>query len=288
MLKKDDFIEIPTGRIHYLQWGEGRQIHFLHANGFCAGVYHPFVSHLGEGLEITASDIRGHGDSAPCDCIPLKLWEPFARDLKEFIIRVMTPPVIGAGHSLGAVVTLMASVLYPELFSRIILIDPVILSPGLLRLISVMRLLGLQHRFPLARKARRRKVRFSSRDEVFTRFSNGRGLFKKWPEEYITAYLECAVAENTDKSVALKCDPELEAQIYESVPSGVWSYVSRVSCPVLAVRGENSDTFLPLAAEKMSRSGKNISVVTIPGAGHFIPMERPRELASVMLEFINS
>ncbi|HOO70866.1 MAG TPA: alpha/beta hydrolase [Spirochaetota bacterium] len=288
MLKKDGFIEISTGRVHYLQWGEGRQIHFLHANGFCAGVYHPFVSHLGEGFEITASDIRGHGDSAPCDCIPLKQWEPFARDLKEFVTRVMTPPVIGAGHSLGAVVTLMASVLYPELFSRIILIDPVILPPRLLRFISVMRFLGQQHRFPLARKARRRKILFQSRDEVFARFSNGRGLFKTWPEEYITAYLNCAVAENTDRSVALKCDPELEARIYESVPSGVWKYVSRVSCPVLAVRGENSDTFLPAAAEKMGRSGKNISVVTVPGAGHFIPMERPRELAAVMLEFINS
>jgi hypothetical protein len=34
----EQFLELPDGRIHYLDWGgDGLAAHFLHGNGFCAG-----------------------------------------------------------------------------------------------------------------------------------------------------------------------------------------------------------------------------------------------------------
>jgi len=58
----ENFINTPDGKIHYLDWGgSGPQVHLLHANGFCAGTYSPFVKHLVDDLHVVASDIRGHG-----------------------------------------------------------------------------------------------------------------------------------------------------------------------------------------------------------------------------------
>ena len=46
----ENFLDTPDGRIHYLDWGgSGPQAHLLHANGFCAGTYSPFVFGLGSG-----------------------------------------------------------------------------------------------------------------------------------------------------------------------------------------------------------------------------------------------
>ena len=129
----EGFVEIPGGRLHYLDWGgPGLQTHLLHANGFCAGIYTPLVKYFTTDLRIVASDIRGHGDSDRAVLEPIRHWDVFANDLKLLVEGAMTPPVIGIGHSLGAVSTLIAAATYPHLFSRIILMDPVVLLPGTL------------------------------------------------------------------------------------------------------------------------------------------------------------
>jgi pimeloyl-ACP methyl ester carboxylesterase len=73
----------------------------------------------------------------------------------------MSPPVIGLGHSLGAVTTYIAAAKYPQLFSCIILLDPPILPRRTIWLITTMKWLGLAGKIPLARTARRRKKTFA-------------------------------------------------------------------------------------------------------------------------------
>ncbi len=137
----------------------------------------------------------------------------------------MSPPVIGMGHSLGAVTTYIAAAMYPQLFSAIILIDPSILP-------------------------RRRRKTFQGKSEALKRFASGRGIFKSWSKEFVEAYLECGLLEKDSETAVLKCDPELEAQIFESVPHDVWRYANRISCPILAIRGVHSDVFSADSAKK--------------------------------------
>jgi pimeloyl-ACP methyl ester carboxylesterase len=85
----------------------------------------------------------------------------------------------------------------------------------------------------------------------------------------------------------LTCDPELEAQIFESVPVGVWRYAGKISCPVLAIRGELSDTFYADSAQRLKGRISDFELVTIPNSGHFIPMEKPEECAQVIRDFLD-
>lgn len=283
----DGFIRIPGGKTHYLDWdGSGPDAHILHANGFCAGTYHPFVKYLTRDLRIIGTDIRGHGDSARYDTGRITHWRLFADDLKLFIENKMRPPVIGIGHSLGAVTTFMAAADYPGLFSGIVLIDPVILPRRMLFVLSLLRLTGLLGWFPLARGARRRKRVFEGKADVQNRFGAGRGIFKTWSREFIDAYLECGFLEKDEKTAILKCEPELEAQIFESAPRDAWSYAPRIQCPVLAIRGETSDTFYPDAARNLGHYIPDYTLVTIPGTGHFVPMENPAACAAEILGFL--
>jgi pimeloyl-ACP methyl ester carboxylesterase len=101
----------------------------------------------------------------------------------------------------------------------------------------------------------------------------------------MVAVLECGLLEKDSETAILKCDPELEAQIFESIPLDVWKYAEKISCPVLAIRGEHSDTFLVDAAESLKRKIADCELVTIADAGHFAPMGKPEECVRVIAEF---
>ncbi len=283
----DGFVATSGGHIHYLDWGgRGPNAHLLHANGFCAGAYSPFVRHLLGDLHVFASDIRGHGGSDPPTHRRIRHWNIFAEDLKRLIESTIAAPVVGIGHSLGAVTTYIAAALYPDLFSSIILIDPPILPRRRLWGLALLRLTGLKGRLSLARKARRRRRVFRGKQEALNRFLAKRGIFKTWSREFVEAYLECGLLEKDEETAVLRCDPELEAQIFESIPVDVWRYGPKIRCPVLAVRGAASDTFLPEAAGRLGSIVSRYDLAVISGAGHFVPMERPEACAGAILDFI--
>ena len=281
-------LDTPDGRIHYLDWGgSGPGAHLLHANGFCAGTYSPFVKHLINDLHVVASDLRGHGDSTQPNAKRVRGWHIFADDLKILIERSMTPPIIGMGHSLGAVTTYIAAAHYPYLFSAIILIDPSILPRRRLMWFAALRMIGLAGNRQLAQSARRRRRTFQGKSEALNRFAAGRGIFKSWSKEFVEAYLECGLLEKDSETAVLKCDPELEAQIFESVPHDVWRYANRITCPVLAIRGEHSDVFTAESARRLKQIIPDCEAATIPDAGHFVPMGKPEKCARVITDFIH-
>jgi pimeloyl-ACP methyl ester carboxylesterase len=282
------YLDTAEGKLHFLDWGgSGPQVHLLHGNGFCAGTYSPFVKYLIDDLHIFASDVRGHGGSDLPTINRIRNYDIFADDLKSLIEQTMSPPIIGLGHSLGAVTTSIAAAKYPRLFSSIILLDPSILPRRILWVLAAMKLVGLGGKIPLAKSARHRKKTFQGKKEALRRFTSGRGIFKTWSKEFVEAYLECGLLEKDPETAILRCDPELEAQIFESVPLNVWTYAKKISCPVLAIRGEQSDVFTADSAERLKYLISDYELVTIPGAGHFVPMGKPEECARAITEFVH-
>ena len=284
---KQGFIDLADCRLHYLDWGgPGLPTHFLHGNGFCAGTYTPFLKYLLDVLHIIASDVRGHGASTHPSGERIRHWRVFAEDLQAIINRTLHPPVIGMGHSLGAVATYISAAIYPHSFSALVLIDPDIFPRRFLWGIALSKMLGFQGRFPLARSARQRRTRFTNKQSALRRFTAGRGIFKTWSKEFVEAYLECGLLEKDAETALIRCDPELEAQIFESVPINIWSYASKIRCPVLVLRGEHSDTFPMESVRRLEQINANVSTRTIPGTGHFLTMEKPETCARAIIEYL--
>ncbi|HSV93852.1 MAG TPA: alpha/beta hydrolase [Desulfobacterales bacterium] len=280
-------VDVPGGRLHYLDWGGGGlPAHFLHGNGFCAGTYAPFLRLLAPDLRVTASDIRGHGESAFERMPPIRHWKVFAEDLALLVTRALGGPVVGMGHSLGAVATTMAAAVHPELFPALVLVDPVFFEPLRLWRVAALRMLGLRGHSPLAVQARRRRRVFKGKAELMRVFAARPGAFKSWAPEFIDAYLECGFLERDAQTAVLRCDPELEAQIFESVPVDVWGYIKRLRCPVLALRGSQSEVFTEGAALRLKRLVPTCTLVTLPGCGHFPAMEQPGECARVIKSYL--
>ncbi|MEW6285623.1 MAG: alpha/beta fold hydrolase, partial [Chloroflexota bacterium] len=139
--------------------GNGLPLHFLHANGYPPECYKPLLELLKTEYRVFGMYLRPLWDgSKPQD---LRTWHPLSDDLLRFLSDREPGPVIGVGHSVGAVVTLRAALREPGRFRALVLIDPVLFVPARLAAWSIIRALGVGDRLhPLIRTAQKRRRTF--------------------------------------------------------------------------------------------------------------------------------
>jgi len=284
---KGSFINTTQGFFHYHVLGESEnQVHFCHGNSLSAGTYLPFLEKLSShDLKIYATDIRGHGFSTKENTTQIKSWDIFIKDLEQVVSSITKPPVIGIGHSIGGYFTYAAAALFPHLFSKVILLDPIIFPLKIVWLAALIRKIGLAGYLPLSRMARAKKSEFYSREAALRHYS-GKGMFTSWKPEYVQAYVDTAIEKDTAITWELCCNPEFEAQIYESVPFNTWHYANHINVPVLVVRGEKSDLFHRQAGIRLTKKIKNSTFIELKERGHFLMIEDPDKIIDTILPFI--
>ncbi|MDT7883996.1 MAG: alpha/beta hydrolase [Thermoflexus sp.] len=264
--------------------GEGPLLHLAVANGFPPACYRPFMRALRE---------VGHGVSLlPRPLWPERpgpergvTWYTLADDLIAAFEARGWRGVVGIGHSMGGVITMVAAVRRPELFSAIVLMDPVLMDPKVLTLFRIIRWLGLGPRLhPLARRARRRRRAWPSREAAAAHLRS-RPLFAAWHPEAFEGYLEEGLLPASDGQVVLAYPPEWEVHIFVNVPHDAWRFVPHIPVPTLVVRGASTDTFTADAEARFRRLKPDAHFAVIPG-GHLFPMERPEETAALVREWL--
>lgn len=267
----------------WTEWGGcGTPLHFGHANGFPPGAYRLLLEELTGAFRVATLAARPLWPGT--DPGAVDSWRPLAGDLRAELTRRGQTGGVGAGHSLGSVLSLLAAAEDPSLFSSLVLIDPVIFT-GLHSLFwGFFKGLGLGGRLPLIRGARRRREVFPDLAAVRSAYS-GKSVFATWLPEVLDDYVRAAFADAGEGQVALRYPKAWEAKIFEVTPAAVWRDLRRLQLPMLVVRGAGSDTFLPAAARRMRRDLPSATVVEMAGCSHFVPMEKPRELAALIVEW---
>ena len=286
-MAKANFIDTPQGGFHYYCLGDSEtQIHFCHGNSLSAGTYLPFLEKLVfHGLKIYAADIRGHGYSTKENTAAVKNWDIFVKDLEQVVSTITKPPVIGIGHSIGGYFTYAAAALYPHLFSKLILLDPIIFPPTMVWSAALIRKAGLAGNLPLTKMTRAKKFKFQSRQAALSHYS-GKGMFKSWQPEYVQAYVDTAIEKKTATGFQLCCNPEFEAQMYQFVPFNTWQHARHITVPVLVVSGQKSDLFYKKAGIRLTQKIRDCTFVELKEQGHFLMMEDPDKTIDTILPFI--
>lgn len=267
--------------------GFGPPLHFAHANGYPPKAYTPFIETLTPRYRVSAMLSRPLWP----DCPPngLRDWSPLADDLLKFLDERGERDVIGVGHSLGAVTTLIAALRRPELFRALVLIDPVLLPYPILFLWTLAYHLGLAHRVhpSIPGTLRRRRV-FESVETMFDNYRR-KPVFNRIDDRGLRAYVEALARPRPDGQVALAYSPEWEATIYMTGPLyewKLWPQLKELRPPLLIVRGEKTDTFFPSAARMVKQRLPQAVIHTVAGTGHLLPMEKPEEVGAVIHEFL--
>jgi pimeloyl-ACP methyl ester carboxylesterase len=270
-------VRVRDLRLHYLDFdGDGPPLVFLHATGFHAWLWLPYAERLRARFRVIALDQRGHGQS---DRPPQGYrWDEFGRDLAAFLAALDLRDVRAVGHSKGATAIAAAAAAGTDRLARAVLIEPV-LVPGPPASEPAWE-------SPLAVGARRRRNVWPSRDAMFTAL-RGKMPFETWEEEFVRLYVDHGVADRADSQVELLCPGAIEAQVYAEAPmSDGFAFLGALHVPALVVRGDRSPG---LGEREMAAALARLTAGTsrtIPGAGHFAPMERSDAVGAAIEEFL--
>lgn len=267
--------------------GTGQPLHFLHANGYPPECYKPLLELLKTDYHVFGMYLRPLWDgSHPQE---IHTWHPLSDDLLRFLSDRETGPVIGVGHSIGAVVTLRAALREPGRFRALVLLDPVLFVPARLAAWKVIRALGVGDRLhPLIRAAQRRRRAFDNLETVFRGYRT-RPVFRYMSDESLRAYIAGITKPSANGGYELVYSPEWEAQIYRSGlhDFDIWRNLHKLAVPTLFIRGAETDTFFENAARLVKQKQPNVRVETLEKSTHLLPLERPQEVFDIMQSFLS-
>lgn len=217
-------------------------------------------------------DGAAHGESDAGD--PPFDWWTFGEDSLSVIDAFDHRTRFGVGHSMGGAALVMAEILRPGTFSGLMLIEPIIFRPPFARFSN-----------PLAEGALRRRRSFADRRSVLENFRS-KAVFDGWHPTALDAYVDGGFVDEGGELV-LRCDPAHESDIYHGGSAhGAFARLDEVEVPVLLIVGEESTTFSRGEIEEIAAGFPEASVTVLSGAGHFVPMERPAEIADLIVEFM--
>ncbi|WP_413203524.1 alpha/beta fold hydrolase [Rhodospirillum sp. A1_3_36] len=82
----------------------------------------------------------------------------------------------------------------------------------------------------------------------------------------------------------LACDPAISTfiKLGEAADVAVWELWDKITCPVLVIRGAESDLLLPETLKEMKGRGPGCEVLEIPGVGHAPALMDPAQIDPVV------
>jgi pimeloyl-ACP methyl ester carboxylesterase len=243
-----------------------------HATGFHGRCYQPLAAQLADDFHSIGFDYRGHGDTPQPEHVPVN-WSRYADDVEAVALSLISP-LVAFGHSMGGACLLMAAHRHPDLFSRLVLFEPIVFDPELV---------GQNEGPPqLAIIARRRRTTFASYDAAIANFASKPPLSQFTPEA-LDAYVRFGFGEGEDGQVHLKCDPELEATTFEmSRSQQTWDLLPEIRIPVLVVCGAVDDQSPAAHSASVADRLPDGSYLQIDELDHFGPMTHPDVMADLI------
>lgn len=277
------FIALPgrgEGVLSLLDFGPPERscdLLFLHANGFNALTYRRVLAPLAKHSRILAADQRGHGASTLAAITEgRENWNDFVGDLVALVDVLDIRGAVFAGHSMGGAVCLMAAARASGRASRLVLFDPVILPANMAGRTAP----GLDA--PLVAGAHRRRAEFASRAAAFAAY-HGRSAFTAWPDDMLADYVEAGFTDLPGGGVRLACEPVWEASTFLAQANDPWAAFAALPCPMRILRAERGSTCRTDSAQAELTANGRVSIETVPGTSHFMPMECP-DLATEALK----
>jgi pimeloyl-ACP methyl ester carboxylesterase len=274
IVHSSDGVEVA---VHDLAGHDGAHPALLmsHATGFHGRCYLPLADALADRFHSIGFDYRGHGDTVLPPPFTID-WNRLADDA-EAVALSLTRPLAAFGHSMGGACLVMVAHRHPELFSRLVLYEPVILPS----------IAGDGKHSPsmLIEGARRRRASFESFDTAIATYASKPPLSRFTPAA-LDAYVRYGFSEGEDGQVHLKCRPEVEAATFEMARSSrTWDVLPEITVPVLVVTGLPEAGDVSEMALGVADRLPNGRYLQLDDLDHFGPATQPAQIAEIIADF---
>jgi len=272
-MHSDRTITLRGRRFHYTEWGAPTALPLIMLHGVTghARTWDEEAAILAERYRVLALDQRGHGDSeaaADCDYTVAAM----SADLTAFVDALGLDQVSVVGLSMGGRVAIAFAGQAPRRVERLVVVDigPDISEAGLLRVGTLM----------------------AKSPELFTSLEHALAFHRVTNPLYPEAMLLHRVQHGTrpvEGGLTWKYDRGLRDAVRSgtwSDPIDLWPLWREITCPVLVVRGADSDVLSLEIAKRMMEENPNTRLAEVPGAGHTVPGDQPAAFRALLFEFL--
>lgn len=272
----DRTVDLHGRRLHYTEWGAtaAPAVVFLHGITGHARTWDDEARALADRFRVIALDQRGHGDSDPApdgdysDGALLGDLEAFADAL-----GLGRPSLVAL--SLGGRVAINYAGRHPERVARLVVVDigPEIAPAGRARVGGLMA--GAPEHFETI-------------DDVVAHI---RANNPRYREAMLRHRAEHAVRPLPGGGFTWKYDRALRDAIRQGrlrTPADLWPQWRAIACPVLLVRGAESDILTDEVAKRMVEVQPQARLAVVADAGHTVPGDQPAVFQSLVRDFLMS
>ena len=273
------FVTVDDGaRLHYLEWGERHQPHVVLLHGWdgTAHYWDLVAPALAARHHVVALTWRGRGRSDDFPSGPHD-FAGHVRDLWTATQRLGLERMAVVGASLGGMVALPCTAEHPDQVERLVLGD-------------IGAQLGGSQPSSYYAGMLEAPESFESPDAV-ERWLRQWSLYVRLPPEGMAIVIREHFAETSPGQWTWRFAHRLR-ELQRSQPRAVlfppqWDVLPKITCPVLIVRGGDSESLLPEVAERTRTGLADALLVEIPDCSHFPFLERPRELSVLLRGFLS-
>ena len=253
-------------KLHYKSSGSGEPVVILHGLFGMLDNWATFGRYLSDAYAVYTPDLRNHGRSPHDEVFN---YDVLAEDLRDFIIEHGLGPATVIGHSLGGKTAMLAALRWPQLISRMIVVD---IAP---------RAYIAQHDTVIAALQRIDPGATSSRNEMEAR------MMEELHDIQVSRLLVKNLARNADGTLYWRMNLPVLTASYASLSKAIQAD-RPFPGPALFVRGGKSKYILDEDMEMIHALFPSSTLITIPGAGHWVHADAMEELLAVTRQFILS
>ena len=279
-LPKEKYANVNGLHLHLRDWGgHGRAMLLLHGLASHAGIWDLVAPILARHARVVALDLRGHGTSdKPSSGYD---FDTVAQDVMRFCRKLGLRKPLVAGHSWGGNVALHCAANYPSEISGLAMVDGGVIEPS-----SLPGWTWERAREELAPPVFGQVTLRQITDRI-----KGGSL-----APYMSPAIEKILAANFYVTAEGFARPNLRRENHMNIVRALWEHkpsmlFPQVRCPafILPARRESPDStranrqeWLVERAEKLLPNGR---VVWLEDSIHDVPLQRPRRVAQLLLDF---
>lgn len=261
-------VSLSGGEIAYDALGYGPPVVLVHGTPSRSYVWREVASRLADRFTVYVFDLLGFGESERRDGLDVSIAAQ-ARLLAELVETWGLEEPAVAGHDIGGAITLRAHLLEHVPFSRIALIDAVVLRPWIT---------------PTTRHVKAHlDVYQTMPTEVFEAIVASHlrtATYEPMDETAFEAYLD-----QWSGDLGQRLYLQKDAQLDEDDTAAFEPLLPSIEAPVRIIWGEHDAWLPPTTAERLNETIPNSDLRVLPGTGHFAMEDSPDDVAAALEEF---
>lgn len=280
------FTLVDDLQVHYLSWGrrDAPPVVCLHGGGQTAYMFEEMGAALAPTWFVVAPDLPGHGDSDVDLSVASTIGGLDRRALAAGVVRFLdhlgVDRAVFVGASLGGITSLTLASIHPERVAAIALIDigHRLEDEGVARIVEFMQ----------------RHESFASLDEAAVAIAEYLPGRKPQSPARLTRNLRQRADGRWEWKHALgrrlrdadTAGADDRPGDWRGLTDGMDAELTRLTCPVLVLRGQRSDVLSDAGAQEVAALIPNARVATINAAGHLAAGDNPESTVSLVRGFL--